>query len=214
MTVVRIGKQEREERSSLLSRPVTPGLLLLVILGLVIFRLWIVEMAIVDGPSMEPTLRDNDRALVLKLLPVHRFDVVVLRDPEANEPVIKRVIGMPGDVIQIVPNVQESGGEPVARGGQLYINGTLYREPYATCVAPTRFGPVKVPADSYLVLGDNRDQSTDSRSYGPVPAKDIQGVAVAIVFPFGRFGRLAGEAEPAGRVTAAATPAPARSDTG
>jgi signal peptidase I len=217
MTVVRIGKQEREQRSSLLTRPVTPGLLLLVLLGLIIFRVWIVEMAIVDGPSMETTLKDNDRVLVLKPLAVHRFDVVVLRDPEANEPVIKRVIGMPGDVIQIVPRVRIVGLEEIEEGGDLYINGTLYHEPYATCVAPTRFGPLKMPSDSFLVLGDNRDRSTDSRSYGAVPAKDIQGVAVAIVYPFGRMGRLKGEAVPAGPVTAGAgspaLQASARSDT-
>jgi signal peptidase I len=217
MTVVRIGKQEREQRSSLLTKPVTPGVLLLVLLGLIIFRVWIVEMAIVDGPSMEATLKDNDRVLVLKPLPVHRFDVVVLRDPEANEPVIKRVVGTPGDVVQIVPRVKIVGMEEIEEGGDLYINGTLYHEPYATCIGPTRFGPLKVPSDSFLVLGDNRDRSTDSRSYGAVPAKDIQGVAVAVVYPFSRIGRLKGEAEPAGPVTAGtgspALQASARSDT-
>ena len=197
---------ERPERPSLFKRRVTPGMLLLVILGLVFFRVWVVETVIVDGPSMETTLVESDRVLVLKPLPTKRFEVVVLTDPEERTAAIKRVVGLPGDVVQIVPTVRVWRNEQVLEGGQLYINGIAYDEPYATCVVPTAVAPVKVPQDCYYVLGDNRDESTDSRRYGPVRKEAIIGVAVAIVFPPGRIRAISGDAQPAGPVTATMMP--------
>lgn len=196
-----------QKRRSLLRRPVTPGMLLLVILGLVFFRLWVVETVIVEGPSMESTLVENDRVLVLKPLPARRFEVVVLTDPEEGTPVIKRVVGLPGDTIQIVPKRTRWHGQEVEYGGQLIVNGVPYEEPYATWELPTRVGPLLVPQGHYYVLGDNRDESTDSRDYGPVPERLIQGVAVAVVFPPSRIHALSAEARAAG-------PMVARSDQG
>ncbi len=197
---------QRRKRTSLFRRRVTPGMLLLVILGLVFFRLWVVETVIVDGPSMEATLVENDRVLILKPLPTKRFEVVVLTDPEARTAVIKRVVGLPGDVVQIVPTTRVWRNQQVVEGGQLYINGIAYDEPYATSVVPTAVAPFKIPESCYYVLGDNRDQSTDSRRYGPVRKDAIVGVAVAVVFPPGRIRAIAGDARPAGPVTAAIAP--------
>jgi len=204
MTVVHLGEKERPRRSSLFRRQVTPGVLLLVILGLVVFRIWILEMAIVDGPSMEGTLLENDRVLVLKPMPVERFDVVVFRDPEEGIPVIKRVVAVPGDVVEIEPHIVNWQGEEIREGGQLYVNGTAYDEPYAKSVAPIQLGPLTVPRDRYFVLGDNRDESIDSRAYGAVPGRSIHGVAAAIVYPFSRAGKVKGGAEPAGPMAARA----------
>jgi len=197
---------QRRKRTSLFKRRVTPGMLLLVILGLAFFRLWVVETVIVDGPSMETTLVENDRVLILKPLPTKRFEVVVLTDPEERIAVIKRVVGLPGDIVQIVPKARAWRHELVLQGGQLYINGIAYDEPYATSEAPTVVAPVKVPENCYYVLGDNRDESTDSRRYGPVRRDAIVGVAVAVVFPPGRIRAIAGDARPAGPVTAAISP--------
>jgi len=190
MTVVRIGQPEqqgRQPRRSLLRSRVTPGMALLVILSVVAVRLWVLETAIVEGRSMERTLRPRDRVLVLKLLGLKRFDVVVLTDPQAQETVIKRIVGLPGDTISMVPGRLNLNGREIITGSQLYVNGEAYEEPYATSSLPTVTIPMRLPEGSYFLLGDNRDDSVDSRVYGPVPRKYIHGVAVAVVYPFTRM---------------------------
>ncbi len=204
MTEVRLGEREPAppdrpdwpEGRSLFRRRVTPGLLILALAAMVILRLWVVETAIVEGPSMEDTLYSNDRVLVLKVLPPKRFEVVVLKDPKTGEPVIKRIVGMPGDVLRMEPVPMRWRGRLVPIGGRLYVNGIPYDEPYATCYVPTRLGEFQVPKGTYYVLGDNRDDSYDSRDYGPVPRKLIVGVGVAVVFPLQRAHVIRGEARP------------------
>lgn len=197
MTVVRIGQPKAVPRRSLLTRPATPGMVVLVVLAIIAFRIWLVETAIVEGDSMERTLLPADRVLVVKLMGVKRFDVVVLTDPQANETVIKRVVGFPGDTVSMVPRVVQSGGRELVGGSQLYINGQPYDEPYAISALPTVLDPVKLGDDSYYVLGDNRDDSIDSRVYGPVDRKLIHGVGVLVCYPFGRLHMISRTAGPA-----------------
>ncbi len=201
MTTVQIGQPERRRRPSLLGRRVTPGMAVLVIGAIVVLRIWVVETAIVEGQSMETSLHTGDRVLVLKPLSPQRFDVAVLREPGWGGTAIKRIVGLPGDTVSMVPRLLERGRREVLLGGQLYINGRPYDEPYATSLLPASLAPMKIPQDSYFVMGDNRDISTDSRRYGPIPRRRIQGVAVAVIYPFRqarilRRGRDAG-AEPA-----------------
>jgi len=186
MTVVRIGEPERERRPSLLRRRVTPGMAALVIGAIIVLRLWVVETAIVDGRSMEASLQTGDRVLVLKPLGPERFDVVVLKEPGEGGTAIKRVVGLPGETVSMVPRILVIGERELEMGSQLYIDGEPCEEPYATSMLPALLPPVKVPEGSYFVMGDNRDASTDSRSYGPVPRRRIQGVAVAVLYPFSR----------------------------
>jgi signal peptidase I len=198
MTVVRIGQPEPEAkpRGSLLRSRVTPGLALLVILGVVAFRLWVVETAIVEGRSMERTLAPGDHVLVLKLLGLKRFDVVVVTDPQTQETVIKRVVGLPGDTVSMMPRITRTNGREIVSGSQLYIDGRAYDEPYASSSLPVVLPPTRLAGGHYFLLGDNRDDSVDSRVYGPVPREQIHGVAVAIVYPFGRAHIIARAAEP------------------
>ena len=189
-------KRARTARSSLLRRPVTPAMVLLVVLGIAVFRLWLVETAIVDGHSMVPTLRPDDRVLVLKLAEVERFSVVVMADPEEGGTVIKRVVGLPGDSVAMIPRILLGDLSQGGFGAQLFVNRLPYREPYAQSIGRGAFPPLTVPEDHYFVLGDSRDDSIDSRRYGPVPKDLIQGVGVAVVYPFGRAGLLRSSAEP------------------
>ncbi|HEY8486098.1 MAG TPA: signal peptidase I [Limnochordales bacterium] len=138
----------------------------------------------VDGPSMLPTLHDGERLMVDKLS--YRFrepqrgEIVVFRYPaNPREHFIKRVIGLPGDVVEI-------------RGGHVYVNGVALEEPYLTSPTWGQFGPVRVPAGRYFVLGDNRNNSEDSRypQVGFVPRALLEGRALWRFWPPSRVGVL------------------------
>lgn len=138
----------------------------------------------VQGTSMEPLLRDGDRIVVNKLAyrlgPIERGDVVVFwypRDPSVS--FIKRVVGLPGDQVEI-------------RAGRVFVNGTPLREPYlpegfrdADSLATT-----EVRRGHYFVLGDHRRSSNDSRSWGQVPEKYIYGRAAFRFWPLHEIGPI------------------------
>jgi signal peptidase I len=138
----------------------------------------------VQGTSMLPLLEDGERIIVNKFIyrfhPIERGDVVVFwypRDPAVS--FIKRVVGLPGDTVEI-------------RTGQLYVNGQMVREDY---LAP-RFrdddsmSATKVEKGYYFVLGDHRNSSNDSRSWGEVPEKYIYGRAVYRFWPLSKVGPI------------------------
>jgi signal peptidase I len=130
----------------------------------------------VDGQSMEPALHTNERLVVEKLsYRLHgpqRFDIVVIRVPsQGNELLIKRVIGLPGDTVEI-------------RDGVVYINGAPLDEPFiGQTTYPGRDAKVTVPPLYVFVMGDNRTHSNDSRSFGPVPIDNIVGRAWVSYWP-------------------------------
>lgn len=129
---------------------------------------------IVDGSSMEPTLTSGDYLFVDTTADIARGDIVVFASPEPGSEdleLIKRVIGLPGDVITV-------------RDKRLYRNGMPVEEKYIryeqpNIIEPIRdnFGPVTVPPDKYFVMGDNRDNSLDSRFWGFVDRGAIQAKA-------------------------------------
>jgi signal peptidase I len=136
----------------------------------------------VEGTSMQPELRDQDRLFVNKFAydfeKISRGDVVVFyypRDPSKSY--IKRVIALPGDNIRI-------------EDGRVYVNGKRVDESYV----PKRFSDVRsmadmtVPADDYFVMGDHRSISSDSRDFGPVPRKLIYGKAAFVYWPADKMG--------------------------
>jgi signal peptidase I len=130
----------------------------------------------VDGQSMEPGLHTNERLVVEKLsYRLHgpqRFDVVVVRVPsQGDELLIKRVIGLPGDTVEV-------------RDGAVYINGAALEEPFVEQTTyPGRNAKVTVPPLNVFVMGDNRTHSNDSRSFGPVPIDNIVGRAWIAYWP-------------------------------
>jgi len=138
----------------------------------------------VQGASMEPLLHDEERIVVNKFVyrfrPVERGDVVVFwypRDPSVS--FIKRVVGLPGDVVEI-------------RHGMLHVNGRRVEEDYVA--GRFRDGddypPTEVRRGYYFVLGDHRNSSNDSRSWGEVPERYIYGKAFFRFWPLGRLGLI------------------------
>lgn len=138
--------------------------------------------SIVEGPSMQPTLKTSDRVLIVKpeLLvgkPEHG-EVVLLRDENGGPDLIKRVVALPGETVTV-------------RGDGVYVDGEPLRGTSAgnEPSAPSGFGTTVPPGHVY-VLGDNRDRSTDSRSFGPVSMDRIQGEAILAFWPLGRIRTL------------------------
>jgi signal peptidase I len=142
-----------------------------IIIALLI-NLFLAQATRVYGQSMEPNLHTDQRLVVeklsyspwLHLRSPQRGDVVVVRMEGSTELLIKRVIGLPGDLIQIT-------------NGQVYVNGAPLEEPYIAQAPFGDFGPVDVPALHLFVMGDNRNFSNDSRSFGPVAISRVIGRA-------------------------------------
>jgi signal peptidase I len=130
----------------------------------------------VEGQSMEPNLHTDQRLVVEKMSyrfhGPERFDIVVLRLPsQGDELLIKRVVGLPGETVEI-------------RDGKVYVNGQMLDEPFAIGeTRPGRQSSVVVPPLHVYVLGDNRNHSNDSRNFGPVPIENIIGRAWLSYWP-------------------------------
>src|ERR1700693_5863996 len=162
----------------------TRALLIAVGLALVII-VFLYQPVKVEGTSMAPLLSDQERIFINKFVyrfePIDRGDVVVFWYPlDHSKSFIKRVIGLPGETVTI-------------RQGVVTVNGTVVPEPY---VPPqyedvSDYGPTRVPADSYFVMGDHRISSNDSRGLGPGASQFIYGRAVFAYWPVDHFGSLA-----------------------
>ncbi len=188
------GRDRAARRRALLKGVLELPVILLVSFVLVfgIVRPVVAAPFYVGSSSMDPTLHGcegctNDRLLINKF--VYRFtepergDIVLFENQQGQEdPLIKRVVGLPGEELEL-------------RGGRVYVDGAPLEEPYLrhdpckpglpkTC----SFGPVTVPEDHYFMMGDNRAGSLDSRFFGPVPEDEIIGEALVRFWPPGRAG--------------------------
>jgi len=164
----------------------TVGLSIILALGI---RTFVAEARWIPSESMVPTLRINDKLIVDKLsyhfTEPQRGDIVVFsptdgikkENPNLKDAFIKRVIGLPGDKVEV-------------KGERVYINDKPLQERYIEDKPHYQFGPVVVPPDSYLVLGDNRNNSYDSHYWGFVPRDNIIGRAVVRFWPPNRIGEL------------------------
>ena len=152
-----------------------PYIVILVVILLI--KNYVVSPIIVNGDSMDSTLKNGDVMILNKMYTtedIKRFDIVVIK--YEGRYIIKRIIGMPGDEVKIEDNT-------------LYINGKIYVQDFLDKDTETEnFIMKEVPKDHYFVLGDNREVSLDSRSFGPVSAEDIKGKAIYTIFPFNRWG--------------------------
>jgi signal peptidase I len=196
-------KRPKKQRSFWLEAPVL--ILIAFVLALGIKATAFAPFYIPSG-SMLPTLKVGDRILVNKLsYKLHdpgRGDIVVFqqgstgspnlfqrlwntiseglgRPPDGSRDLVKRVIGLPGDTIEV-------------RADAVYINGEKLQEPWlpAGVSMGGRYGPMQIPPGHYFVMGDNRPNSSDSRVFGPIPKSDIVGRAIVRVWPPSRLGGL------------------------
>lgn len=147
-----------------------------------VFHTYVFARATVQGPSMQPTLQNNDILFLEKISTetsnVKRGQIVVFDSKDENgDYYIKRVIGIAGDTVEI-------------KNGHVYLNGSMLNESYLSSnnitEPSTDESKYIVPDGSVFVLGDNRTNSKDSRVLGPIKIKDLKGHAVVRVFPFNK----------------------------
>ena len=141
----------------------------------------------VSGQSMTNTLQNGDRLIMIsRFYTIERGDIVVI-NRRSGEPLIKRVIAVAGDTIAFNDET-----------GKITLNGVEQDEPYVRRSHTGSFGfetPYTVPEGYIFAMGDNRDESKDSRMLGPFAVRDIAGVAVFRLFPLSEFGRIGHEGE-------------------
>lgn len=178
-------------------------ILLLALAIALVVRLFIAEPRFIPSNSMEPTLHIGDRLIVEKLsyrlrVP-QRGDIVVFNPPPQltalgygrSQAFIKRVIGQPGQTVQVSQ-------------GQVRVDGTALVEPYILAAPDYEMVPVEVPPGYVFVMGDNRNDSNDSHVWGVLPQANIIGRAVFRFWPLDRFGDITAGVAAAAPLTAPA----------
>jgi signal peptidase I len=177
-------KRLRKWRGGLAELVFTIIIAFVLVFGVV--RPFIVAAYKIPSASMVPTLEIGDRILANKSIyyftEPQRGDIVVFKSVDENddETLIKRVVGVAGDKIRL-------------RQGTLYVNGIPQEEPYLNQNRPTKdsYGPERVPEGNIFVMGDNRDNSADSRVFGFLPLENVEGEAFVRFWPIPQIGRLA-----------------------
>ncbi len=148
---------------------------IVILIAIILFKKFMYSPVYVNGESMMNTLHNGD-IMILDIIGsknnnLKRFDIIVI--DSGKELIIKRVIGLPGDSIEYIDN-------------ELYVNEKKIDDPYGN--GATENFKVKVPKGKYFVLGDNRENSMDSRYFGSFSKKEIKGKTKLVIFPFARFG--------------------------
>ena len=151
-------------------------IIIIVVFGI---KTYIATPVLVDGSSMSPTLSDKQFLILNRSTKkLNRNDIVVF--DHDNSKLIKRIIALPGETIEY-------------KDGILYINDRKYDDKFAGITENfdlTNFGIQKLPENSYFLLGDNRNNSIDSRIIGPVNIEKINGEVVFSLYPFNTFGKI------------------------
>jgi signal peptidase I len=159
------------------------GLVVLALVIALLIKTFLFQAFYIPSESMTPTLKIHDRVLVnklsYKLHPVHRGDIVVFKAPPHADPgiddLVKRVVGLPNETVE-------------GHGGHVYIDGKLLPEKYLPAgVTTSAFGSRKIPPNSYWVMGDNRGNSKDSRSFGFITKSQIVGRVFFRIWPLTRI---------------------------
>lgn len=147
---------------------------IIILMLVILFRSFIATPVKVDGKSMFPTLSGNEIMILNKLGKVDRFDIVVVKNN--NDDLIKRVVGLPGETIEIINN-------------NVYIDGKKIDDIYGSGES-SDYAKRKLEKNEYFVLGDNRENSMDSRTIGPIKDTQIEGTTSFVIFPFNKLGNV------------------------
>ncbi len=147
---------------------------IIILVAVVLIRTYLVTPIMVNGPSMQPTLDGGEVMILNKIGKIDRFDVVVV--DIKSEDIIKRVIAMPGETIS-------------CENGIVYVNDRRQDEEYSQGVT-SDFEKVTLGDDEYFVMGDNRENSLDSRKLGVFSKEQIKGTTKLVLFPFNRIGNI------------------------
>lgn len=144
--------------------------------GILFFRTFIVETGRVNGVSMEPTYIDNNTFFINKFQllfsPPFRGQIVQCKSTTDNKLLIKRIIGLPGEVIHIHDN---SVSITDINGNEIILNETYLEKDSITKMPDGKSADIPIPENAYFVMGDNRRESIDSRTYGALPRETITG---------------------------------------
>jgi signal peptidase I len=180
-------KQSEQSENFIIETIKVLGTALILAVGI---RTFVAEARYIPSSSMEKTLLINDRLIIEKIAyhfkQPQRGDVIVFSTDDIsklqeenfkNEAFIKRVIGLPGDTVSV-------------SDGIVYVNQKPLQEKYIAEKPNQDFGPVTVPPNHYFVMGDNRNNSYDSRFWGFVPKRDIIGRAIFRFWPLDRLGTI------------------------
>ena len=149
---------------------------IIIVVVVLLVRSFIVTPGLVNGSSMEPTLHNNELVLINKIglnKGIDRYDIVVVK--YENSTIIKRVIGLPYETVEYINDT-------------LYINGEIVNT--KVDFEYTKDFKLTAGKNEYIVLGDNRNISKDSRIIGPVKERDIIGKVDLVLFPFSKFGKV------------------------
>lgn len=149
---------------------------IIIIVVVVFIRSFIITPVKVNGNSMYPTLEGNEIMLLNKLGKIDRFDIVVLKLDGENNNLIKRIIGLPGETVEIKNN-------------KIYINDKVLDDPYGYGIT-YNIDPVTLGDDEYYILGDNRIVSLDSRVFGKIKRSEIKGTTNFVMYPFSKIGKV------------------------
>ena len=183
-------KAKKEKPKKSVQREIFEWVMVFVVAAALAFpvRTFVFEPVSVDGQSMMNTLKDREFMIATKydylLGDPQRFDIVICNYPNTDDGMyrVKRVIGLPGETIEL-------------RAGELYVDGEHVEQNFEMTENETYFGPYTVPQGHYFVMGDNRNNSKDSRSpmVGALPRDMIEGHVRAVVYPFANMRRVDGE---------------------
>ena len=168
-------KKESKQDSFLTFAKETVYLILIAAIIAWVIRSFVAQPFVVEQQSMVPTLYPRERVLVSRFTynfsKISRGDIVTLDAPNGDKVLIKRVIAVEGETVEV-------------RNGSVYINHKLIEEPYLVKIRDfSNYGPMEIPENHVFVMGDNRPNSGDSRYFGPVTDDSIIGKAFLVYWP-------------------------------